>query len=72
MRAKLSTFSGFGGPQEVTCGGNALKFYASVRLNIKRVGNVIKGEQVLILLEKVSVDIHCLEKNVMEFMVEVK
>uniref|UniRef100_A0A6N2N4I8 RecA family profile 1 domain-containing protein n=1 Tax=Salix viminalis TaxID=40686 RepID=A0A6N2N4I8_SALVM len=35
--AKLSTF-GFGGPTEVTCGGNALKFYASVRLNIRRVG----------------------------------
>ncbi|XP_019173348.1 PREDICTED: DNA repair protein recA homolog 3, mitochondrial-like isoform X2 [Ipomoea nil] len=47
VRAKLSTFSGFGGPQEVTCGGNALKFYASVRLNIKRVGNVIKGEQTI-------------------------
>nr|GLL39962.1 DNA repair protein recA homolog 3, mitochondrial-like isoform X1 [Ipomoea trifida] len=47
VRAKLSTFSGFGGPQEITCGGNALKFYASVRLNIKRVGNVIKGEQTI-------------------------
>ncbi|CAN1340292.1 DNA repair protein recA homolog 3, mitochondrial [Linum perenne] len=36
VRSKISTFGGFGGPQEVTCGGNALKFYASVRLNIKR------------------------------------
>lgn len=72
MRAKLSTFSGFGGPQEITCGGNALKFYASVRLNIKRVGNVIKGEQVLTLLENIFVDIHCLEENVMEFMVELE
>ncbi|CAN1340290.1 DNA repair protein recA homolog 3, mitochondrial [Linum perenne] len=41
----ISTFGGFGGPQEVTCGGNALKFYASVRLNIKRIGLVKKGEE---------------------------
>ncbi|KAL0333763.1 UNVERIFIED_CONTAM: DNA repair protein recA3, mitochondrial [Sesamum angustifolium] len=33
------------GPTEVTCGGNALKFYASVRLNIKRTGLVKKGEE---------------------------
>ena len=45
VRSKLSTF-GFGGPTEVTCGGNALKFYASVRLNIKRTGLVKKGEEV--------------------------
>ncbi|XP_031276807.1 DNA repair protein recA homolog 3, mitochondrial isoform X3 [Pistacia vera] len=45
VRAKLSTFGGFGGPTEVTCGGNALKFYASVRLNIKRIGLVKKGEE---------------------------
>ncbi|KAK6151961.1 hypothetical protein DH2020_014596 [Rehmannia glutinosa] len=42
--SKLSTF-GFGGPTEVTCGGNALKFYASVRLNIRRTGLVKKGEE---------------------------
>ncbi|MED6185092.1 hypothetical protein PIB30_118159 [Stylosanthes scabra] len=47
VRSKLSTFGGFGGPTEVTCGGNALKFYASVRLNIKRVGFVKKGEETL-------------------------
>lgn len=46
VRAKLSTFGGFGGPTEVTCGGNALKFYASMRLNIRRVGLVKKGEDV--------------------------
>lgn len=44
VRAKLSTF-GFGGPTEVTCGGNALKFYASMRLNIRRTGFVKKGEE---------------------------
>ncbi|XP_022888238.1 DNA repair protein recA homolog 3, mitochondrial-like [Olea europaea var. sylvestris] len=47
VRAKLSTFGGFGGPVEVTCGGNALKFYASVRLNIKRIGLVKKGDQTI-------------------------
>ncbi|KAF7837899.1 DNA repair protein recA-like protein 3, mitochondrial-like [Senna tora] len=47
VRSKLSTFGGFGGPTEVTCGGNALKFYASVRLNIRRTGYVKKGEETL-------------------------
>ncbi|TYG38662.1 hypothetical protein ES288_D13G241300v1 [Gossypium darwinii] len=46
VRSKLSTF-GFGGPTEVTCGGNALKFYASVRLNIRRTGLVKKGEETI-------------------------
>ncbi|GMI84305.1 A. thaliana recA homolog 2 [Hibiscus trionum] len=47
VRSKLSTFGGFGGPTEVTCGGNALKFYASVRLNIRRTGFVKKGEEIV-------------------------
>ncbi|KAJ3703699.1 hypothetical protein LUZ61_007404 [Rhynchospora tenuis] len=47
VRAKLSTFGGFGAPSEVTCGGNALKFYASVRLNTRRVGFIKKGEEVV-------------------------
>ncbi|XP_054820495.1 DNA repair protein recA homolog 3, mitochondrial-like [Prosopis cineraria] len=47
VRSKLSTFGGFGGPTDVTCGGNALKFYASVRLNIKRTAFVKKGEETL-------------------------
>ncbi|XP_062196972.1 uncharacterized protein LOC133899944 isoform X1 [Phragmites australis] len=47
LRSKLSTFSGFGAPAEVTCGGNALKFYASVRLNTKRVGLIKKSEEVV-------------------------
>ncbi|XP_021839726.1 DNA repair protein recA homolog 3, mitochondrial isoform X2 [Spinacia oleracea] len=46
VRAKISTF-GFGGPTEVTCGGNALKFYASVRLNIRRIGFVKIGEETI-------------------------
>uniref|UniRef100_A0A5B6YUG6 Uncharacterized protein n=1 Tax=Davidia involucrata TaxID=16924 RepID=A0A5B6YUG6_DAVIN len=47
VRSKLSTFGGFGGPTDVTCGGNALKFYASVRLNIRRTGLVKKGEETI-------------------------
>ncbi|XP_042501450.1 DNA repair protein recA homolog 3, mitochondrial-like [Macadamia integrifolia] len=47
VRSKLATFGGFGVPTEVTSGGNALKFYASVRLNIRRTGLVKKGEEVI-------------------------
>jgi len=36
----------FGNP-ETTTGGNALKFYASVRLDIRRIGAVKKGEEVI-------------------------
>jgi recombination protein RecA len=32
---------------ETTTGGNALKFYASVRLDIRRIGSVKKGEEVV-------------------------
>lgn len=36
----------FGNP-ETTSGGNALKFYASVRLDIRRCGSVKKGDEIL-------------------------
>jgi recombination protein RecA len=36
----------FGNP-ETTTGGNALKFYASVRLDIRRIGSVKRGEEVV-------------------------
>ncbi len=36
----------FGNP-ETTTGGNALKFYASVRLDIRRIGAIKDGEQVV-------------------------
>jgi len=36
----------FGNP-ETTTGGNALKFYASVRLEVRRAGNIKDGEQVV-------------------------
>ena len=36
----------YGNP-ETTTGGNALKFYASVRLDIRKIGAVKNGEQVV-------------------------
>ena len=48
VRSKLSTFPGaFGGPTEVTAGGNALKFYASVRLDIRRTAPLKRGEEIV-------------------------
>jgi recombination protein RecA len=44
IRMKIGVM--FGNP-ETTTGGNALKFYASVRLDIRRIGAVKKGEEVL-------------------------
>lgn len=44
LREKIGVM--FGNP-ETTTGGNALKFYASVRLDIRRVGQIKDGEEVL-------------------------
>src|SRR3990167_1831975 len=44
IRMKIGVM--FGNP-ETTTGGNALKFYASVRLDIRRVGAIKKGEEVI-------------------------
>src|SRR5690242_5140204 len=44
IRMKIGVI--FGNP-ETTTGGNALKFYASVRLDIRRVGAIKKGEEVI-------------------------
>ncbi len=44
IRMKIGVM--FGNP-ETTTGGNALKFYASVRLDIRRTGAIKKGEEVL-------------------------
>ncbi len=43
IRMKIGVM--FGSP-ETTTGGNALKFYASVRLDIRRIGAIKKGEEV--------------------------
>ncbi len=44
LRMKIGVM--FGNP-ETTTGGNALKFYASVRLDIRRIGAIKKGDEVL-------------------------
>jgi recombination protein RecA len=44
IRMKIGVM--FGSP-ETTTGGNALKFYASVRLDIRRIGAVKKGDEVI-------------------------
>ena len=44
IRMKIGVM--FGNP-ETTTGGNALKFYASVRLDIRRIGAIKRGEEVV-------------------------
>ena len=44
LRMKIGVM--FGNP-ETTTGGNALKFYASVRLDIRRIGVIKKGDEIL-------------------------
>ncbi|MBI5909978.1 MAG: recombinase RecA [Betaproteobacteria bacterium] len=44
IRMKIGVM--FGSP-ETTTGGNALKFYASVRLDIRRIGSIKKNEEVI-------------------------
>ncbi len=44
IRMKIGVF--FGNP-ETTTGGNALKFYASVRLDIRRVNNLKEGDSIV-------------------------
>ncbi len=44
IRMKIGVM--FGNP-ETTTGGNALKFYASVRIDIRRIGSIKKGEEVI-------------------------
>lgn len=43
IRMKIGVM--FGNP-ETTTGGNALKFYASMRLDVRRIGSLKKGEEV--------------------------
>jgi recombination protein RecA len=44
IRMKIGVM--FGNP-ETTTGGNALKFYSSVRLDIRRIGSIKKGDEVV-------------------------
>ena len=52
IRMKIGVF--FGNP-ETTTGGNALKFYASVRLDIRRTGNIKQGENTVGSRTKVKI-----------------
>jgi recombination protein RecA len=52
IRMKIGVM--FGNP-ETTTGGNALKFYSSVRLDIRRIGNIKEGEMVVGSRTKVRV-----------------
>jgi recombination protein RecA len=52
IRMKIGVM--FGNP-ETTTGGNALKFYASVRLDIRRTGSIKRGEEVVGSETKVKV-----------------
>ena len=52
IRMKIGVM--FGNP-ETTTGGNALKFYSSVRLDIRRTGSIKKGEEVIGSETKVKV-----------------
>ncbi|MBS9777937.1 MAG: recombinase RecA [Gammaproteobacteria bacterium] len=44
IRMKIGVM--FGSP-ETTTGGNALKFYASVRMDIRRIGSIKKGDEIV-------------------------
>ena len=52
IRMKIGVM--FGNP-ETTPGGNALKFYSSVRLDIRRIGSIKKGEEIIGNQTKVKV-----------------
>ena len=43
------------GPSETTTGGNALKFYASVRIDIRRMGSIKNGEDIVAYQTRVKV-----------------
>lgn len=45
IRMQIGTF-GFGNP-ETTPGGKALKFYSSIRMDVRRIGQIKKGEEVI-------------------------
>jgi len=53
VRAKLGGFSFI--PQETTPGGNALKFYASLRIDIKKIGAKKKGDRLVHTEHKLTI-----------------
>lgn len=55
VRSNLRTFQGLGNVNEVTCGGNALKFYAAIRMRIMRTG-LLKSEDEVRPLQLLEVE----------------
>ena len=55
LRMKIGVSYGPGGPSEVTTGGNGLKFYSTIRLEIKGLQTIKKGNEVLGRSTKVRV-----------------
>ena len=53
LRDKIGGFSPF--PTKVGAGGNALKFYASVRLDLRRTKNEKKGENLMYTHHKITI-----------------
>lgn len=52
LREKIGVM--FGNP-ETTTGGNALKFYSSIRMDIRRIGSIKEGDEVIAARTKVKV-----------------
>jgi recombination protein RecA len=44
IRQTISTMPSWGGPRETTTGGNALKFYASLRLDVRKIASLKRGD----------------------------
>ena len=55
VRSNLRTFQSLGNVNEVTCGGNALKFYAAIRMRIMRTG-LLKSEDEVRPLQLLEVE----------------
>lgn len=52
IREKIGVM--FGNP-ETTTGGNAMKFYSSIRMDIRRIGTIKEGDEVVAARTKVKV-----------------
>ena len=55
LRMKISTGFSFGGPQETTTGGTALKYYASMRIETRKIDNIKKGDESIGMICKVKI-----------------
>ena len=47
LRANIGAYSPQGPPPDITTGGKALKFYASLRLEVNRIGPIKSGENII-------------------------